>query len=53
MLATAHAEENGSRTPSPHACRFLNARIALLAHCRRFRTYQRSIVVVTSKSSDA
>jgi len=28
MLANAHAEENGSHWLFPHACRFLNARIA-------------------------
>jgi hypothetical protein len=46
-----HAEENGSHTPSAQANRFLNARIASIAHCRRFRACQLSIYRVTSKSS--
>ena len=36
---------------TPQASRFLNARIAPFAHCRRFRAYQRSLVRIKSKSS--
>jgi hypothetical protein len=53
MLARALAEENGSHRPSAYACRFLNARIAPFAQCRRFRTHQLNIVRATSKSSGA
>jgi len=53
MLAVAHAEENGSYMPSALACRFLNARIAPFAHCRRFRDHQHGIVRIKSKSSAA
>ncbi len=44
MLARAHAEEDGSHRPSAHACRFLNARIAPFAHCRRFRAINSAFV---------